>query len=253
MKMPDGPLAGKTVLVTRPKEQADSLLSLIKDEGAIPLPFPIVHITGTHKPIDCDTLQHLSSFKWIIFTSKNGIDYFFRMIKGIDLSFDHHNFAAVGEKTAKAMQEYGIDSILVPGRYDAEALVELLKKEVKEGEKVLFPKGNLAPSYIKDQLKDKADVEELIVYETKPAENPEWNLVLKADCYFFLSPSAVSFMIANYEKNENSRILKTPAFCIGPTTKQTALEKGFQHVFMPERYTAEDMVKLAAIYFQGGS
>jgi uroporphyrinogen-III synthase len=253
MNTPEGPLAGKTVLVTRPKEQADSLIALIKEEGGIPLPFPVVTITGTDKARDEFTINHISRFKWIIFTSKNGVDHFFRIIKDYKLSFDHQKFAAVGEKTAQALHERGIHSILVPKRYDAVALVELLKKEVSVGEKVLFPKGNLAPSYIKDQLKDKAEVEELVVYETKPAEDVDWGIVLKADCFFFLSPSAVSFMTAYYEKKQNSRILKTPAFCIGPTTNQAALEKGFQHVFMPERYTAEDMVKLAAIYFQGGS
>lgn len=253
MKTPEGPLAGKTVLVTRPKEQADSLLSLIKDEGGIPLPFPVVTITGTDKELDNFSIPHISRFKWIIFTSKNAVDHFFRIIKDQELSFDHHKFAAVGEKTAQAMQVRGIHSVLVPKRYDAEALVELLKREIKVGESVLFPKGSLAPSYIKDQLKGKTEVEELVVYETKPAEDVDWGLVLKADCFFFLSPSAVSFLTANYEKKQNSRILKTPAFCIGPTTKQAALEKGFQHVFMPERYTAEDMVKLAATYFQGGS
>jgi uroporphyrinogen-III synthase len=253
MKTSEGPLAGKTVLVTRPKEQADSLIALIKKEGGIPLPFPVVTITGTDKARDEFSINHISRFKWIIFTSKNGIDHFFQIIKDLELSFDHHKFAAVGEKTAQALQERGIHSIFVPQRYDAEALAELLNKKVKEGEKVLFPKGSLAPTYIKDQLKDKAEVEEIVVYETKPAEDLDWDLVLKADCFFFLSPSAVSFMTAYYEKKQKSRILKTPAFCIGPTTKQAALEKGFQHVFMPERYTSEDMVKLAAIYFQGGS
>ncbi|RZT22168.1 uroporphyrinogen-III synthase [Fictibacillus sp. BK138] len=253
MKTQEGPLAGKTVLVTRPKEQADSLLTLIKEEGGIPLPFPVVTITGTDKELVEFSIHPISRFKWIIFTSKNGVDHFFSFIKENELSFDRHKFAAVGEKTAQAMKERGIKSILVPNRYDAEALVELLKKEINVGEKVLFPKGSLAPSYIKGQLKDKAEVEELVVYETKPAEDLDWDIVLKADCFFFLSPSAVSFMTAYFEKKQKSRILKTPAFCIGPTTKQAALEKGFQHVLMPERYTAEDMVKLAANYFQGGS
>ncbi|WP_226535316.1 uroporphyrinogen-III synthase [Fictibacillus halophilus] len=253
MKTQEGPLAGKTVLVTRPKEQANSLLTLIKEEGGIPLPFPVVTITGTVKELVEFSIHPISRFKWIIFTSKNGVDHFFSIIQGNELSFDRHKFAAVGEKTAQAMKERGIQSILVPKRYDAEALVELLKKEINVGEKVLFPKGSLAPSYIKEQLKDQAEVEELVVYETKPAEDLDWDIVLKTDCFFFLSPSAVSFMTAYFEKKQKSRILKTPAFCIGPTTKQAALEKGFQHVFMPERYTAEDMVKLAANYFQGGS
>jgi uroporphyrinogen-III synthase len=253
MKTPDGPLAGKNILVTRPKEQTNYLFNLIKDVGGIPLAFPVVTIKGSDKISDDNLLEHLSRFEWIIFTSKNGVDHFFRLIENIETSLERHKFAAVGEKTAQALHEWGIDSILVPHRYDAAALSELLKQHVKRGEKVLFPKGSLAPSYIKEQLKDIAAVEELVVYETKPTEDLDWSLVQKADCFFFLSPSAVSFMTKHCEKNQNSRIMKTPAFCIGPTTKKAALEKGFQHIFMPERYTAEDMVKLAAAYFQGGS
>ncbi|MCM3717026.1 uroporphyrinogen-III synthase [Fictibacillus phosphorivorans] len=250
MKTPKGPLAGKSVLVTRPKEQADSLLSQIKEQGGIPLSFPVVKITG----VDPDfSKHHLSRYRWIVFTSKNGVDHFFRILNDREWSFEHHKIAAVGEKTARALKEWGIQSVLVPERYDAVALVECLKKEISVGEKVLFPKGSLAPSYIKDGLKDIAEVEEMVVYETKAAEDLDWSLVLKADCFFFLSPSAVSFMIAYFEKKNKSRILETPAFCIGPTTKQAALEKGFHHVSMPERYTAEDMVKLAAHYYQGGS
>jgi uroporphyrinogen-III synthase len=251
MKTPDGPLAGKIILVTRPKDQSNSLFNLLKDEGGIPLAFPVVTIKGSKNISDDNLIERLCRFEWIIFTSKNGVDHFFRFVENKETSLERHKFAAVGEKTAQALQERGIESILVPHRYDAAALAELLKQQVKRGERVLFPKGNLAPSYIKDQLKDIAAVEELVVYETKPTEDLDWSLVQKADCFFFLSPSAVSFMTKYYEKNPNSRIMKTPVFCIGPTTKKAASENGFQHIFMPERYTAEDMVKLAALYFQG--
>jgi uroporphyrinogen-III synthase len=250
MRALEGPLAGKTILVTRPKEQSSSLFSLIKNEGGIPLPFPVVTITGTSriKPI-----KEFSQFDWIIFTSKNGVDYFFQMFKEEIMKPGNHKFAAVGEKTAQALISWGIDSVLIPDRFDAAALTELLRDQVKSGDKVLFPKGNLAPSYIKEELEGIADVEELVVYETKPSENLDWSVVHKADCFFYLSPSAVYFMTKHYESSQNSRIMNTPAFCIGPTTKKAAIEKGFQHVFMPERFTAEDMVKRAVSYFQGGS
>ncbi len=57
----------------------------------------------------------------------------------------------------------------------------------------------------------------------------------------------------NHPMNDKNQILDKPVFCIGPTTKKAAMELGFEKVFMPERYTAEDLVKTAASYFQGGN
>ncbi|MBY6035301.1 uroporphyrinogen-III synthase [Fictibacillus nanhaiensis] len=251
MNTAEGPLTGKTILVTRPIEQAEPLLTLIKKEGGNPLPFPVVTITETASSY---YMNDLSRFSWIIFTSKNGVDYFFKMLKDGNKSLKNHKFAAVGEKTAHALQEWGISSIQFPERYDAPALVALLKQNVRTGEKLLFPKGNLAPSFIKRELEGYAEVEERIVYETRPTENLDWNLMKKADGYFFLSPSAVSFMMQGYVHEMKSSILEVPAFCIGPSTKKAALDAGFRHVLMPECYTAEAMVKMARSYYhQGGS
>jgi uroporphyrinogen-III synthase len=247
-----GPLAGKTVLVTRPKEQSESLLLQIKKEGGNPLSFPVIAIKGKNLSLDEPLLQELSSFDWIIFTSKNGVEHFFRILNENGLTLNDLKFAAVGDKTAKVLSEHGAESMIVPDQYDASELVKMLKQKVRSGERILFPKGNLAPTFIKEQLKGLAEVEELVVYETVPEENVEWKLTEEADCIFFLSPSAVSFMTNACSYPHKSALYHIPAFCIGPTTQKAALEKGFQQVFMPGRYTAEDMVNRAISYFQGG-
>ncbi|GGB49026.1 uroporphyrinogen-III synthase [Fictibacillus barbaricus] len=252
MKWKDRSLEGKTILVTRPKEQAEPLITRIKERGGIPLSFPVVSIKGAKNVLKEKILDDLSSFHWIIFTSKNGVDYFFQLINDLDVSLQNHKFAAVGEKTADTLRRYGVTSILVPGRFDASDLAEVLKKQVLKDERILFPKGNLAPSYLKESLADIAHVEELIVYETTSAVDLDWSLPEKADCFFFLSPSAVSFMMKQDAIKHNSTIYKTPVFCIGPTTKASAEKSGFLHVFMPNNFTAEDMVNCAISYFQGG-
>jgi uroporphyrinogen-III synthase len=244
------PLTGKKILVTRPKELSNSLLSKIKEEGGIPLFFPIVAIEGSDQSESLLTLD-LSRFQWLVFTSKNGVDFFFKFIQRAGLTLSEPKIAAVGEKTRDALYDWGITDILVPSKFEAAALVELLKKYIKKGDNVLFPKGNLAPSYIMDELKDLAYVEEVIVYETKPNKGLDWDLVEKADCYFFLSPSAVHFMM-NHTYITIDQIESIPVFCIGPSTMNAAIEHGFKNVFMPDRYTAEDLIERAVTYFQGG-
>lgn len=252
MNTSGGPLAGKKILVTRPKSQAKSLIKLIEEHGGTPLSFPVVSIKGIKNEAAAVHVNQLSSFQWIVCTSKNAVDYFFRMVNELGVSLGDHKFAAVGEKTADALREYGVTSILVPERFDAADLAETLKKHVSEGERILFPKGNLAPSYLKEELKSTAVVEELVVYETEPEDNLDWSLINQADCFFFMSPSAVSFMIKGLSDSNNNMNYKTPVICVGPTTKTAAEKCGFKHVYMPSHFTAEDMVNCAISYFQGG-
>jgi uroporphyrinogen-III synthase len=245
------PLAGKKILVTRPKEQSDQLHSMIMGEGGIPLSFPIVKIENSFDSLSIT--EDLLHYDWIIFTSKNGVDYFLNGIRNRCFSIIDQKVAAVGEKTREALHDWGIFDVIAPAKFDAITLAELLKKYVQKDERLLFPKGSLAPSYIKDELKGWAEVEELTVYETKLNEDVDWSLIEEADSCFFLSPSAVTFMMNHPMMDEKNQILNKPVFCIGPTTKKAALELGFEKVFMPERYTAEDLVKTAASYFQGGN
>ncbi|MET3727612.1 uroporphyrinogen-III synthase [Fictibacillus halophilus] len=245
-----GPLAGKRILVTRPKEQAEPLISHIQENGGIPLSFPIVSIKGVKNDNSQSLLKNLSSYQWIVFTSKNGVDYFFQLLSDCNLTLSNVKFATVGEKTAESLRNRGIASILVPEHYHAESLVKTLKKHVLSHERILFPKGNLAPSFIKEELKETAQVEELVVYKTESEDDLDWSLVYQADCLFFMSPSAVTFMSSGIKTEE---VYEKPVICVGPTTKSAAEECGFQHVLMPTQFTAEDMVNCAISYFQGGS
>lgn len=247
-----GPLAGKKILVTRPKSQAHSLVKLIEENGGTPLSFPIVSINAMKNEAAVATLSQLSTFQWIVFTSKNAVDYFYRLINELGISLGVHKFAAVGEKTAEALRHYGVTTIHVPNRYDARDLAETLKKRVSENDKILFPKGNLAPSFLKEELKSIAVVEEMIVYKTEPEHNLDWSLISRTDCFFFMSPSAVSFMMEGISDYQNNTIYDKPIICVGPTTKTAAEKYGFKHVHMPSIYTAEEMVNCAISYFQGG-
>ena len=66
------PLFGRTVVVTRAREQASELRNRFELLGATVLELPTIEIT----PLDF-TMPELSHFAWLIFTSVNGVDAFF--------------------------------------------------------------------------------------------------------------------------------------------------------------------------------
>ncbi|MFQ5354599.1 MAG: uroporphyrinogen-III C-methyltransferase, partial [Thermodesulfobacteriota bacterium] len=82
------PLFGRTIVVTRAEEQAGEFTGVLEKHGAIPVGFPTIK-TGpppSWKPIDRG-IKRLSTYDWAIFTSVNGVRYFFeRLTKlGYDL------------------------------------------------------------------------------------------------------------------------------------------------------------------------
>lgn len=75
------PLSGKTVLVTRGKEQAKEFSDKLKQAGAHPIEIPLISVsavTETEKIDEC--ICRLSLYDWIIFTSVNGVRFFFPFV-----------------------------------------------------------------------------------------------------------------------------------------------------------------------------
>ena len=70
------PLSGKCIVVTRPKDQAAEMTSLLDSFGAEVLSIPVL---GFEEPTDKDlldaALRALAKIDWIVFTSENAARY----------------------------------------------------------------------------------------------------------------------------------------------------------------------------------
>ncbi|HHK60750.1 MAG TPA: uroporphyrinogen-III C-methyltransferase, partial [Desulfobacterales bacterium] len=81
------PLFGKTVMVTRTREQASELVAGLEEAGAACIEWPTIAIgpPDSWEPLD-QALAGLHAFDWILFTSINAIRCFFGRLrdKGLD-------------------------------------------------------------------------------------------------------------------------------------------------------------------------
>ncbi|MFK4997558.1 uroporphyrinogen-III synthase [Bacillus sp. N9] len=92
--------------------------------GGIPHMVPLIDFRS-HEDMNAPTFIHqLLEYDWIIFTSKNGVDYFFHHIHNVvDIAQFKNSavrFAVVGEKTKEALDRYNLDSRFMPSVYTAE-------------------------------------------------------------------------------------------------------------------------------------
>ncbi|XTZ11879.1 MAG: uroporphyrinogen-III C-methyltransferase, partial [cyanobacterium endosymbiont of Rhopalodia inflata] len=112
------PLAGQTVLVTRAAEQSSQFSLMLQQQGARVIEMPALEIIP---PLSWKGLDHaiekLSSFDWLIFTSANGIKFFFQRLEtlGKDVrDLAGIKLAVVGRKTAYVLKRYGLKADFIP-------------------------------------------------------------------------------------------------------------------------------------------
>ncbi len=255
------PLFGKTVLVTRAREQASEFVKMLERCGARCLVFPTIRVIPPGSWDDLDSaLERLQSYQWLIFTSINGVKFFFerlyrlgkdvRELKGIKI-------CAIGPKTAEKLNEYGLVLDFVPSEYRAEAIIEGLGRENIRGKKVLLPRAAVARQILPEKLRELgAEVDVVEAYRTILPDqiDPEVKEAIesgKLDCITFTSSSTVKNFAAFFSSRSIEKLNRDVLIaCIGPITADTAKELGFKVDIVPGEYTLNALTEAIVRYFE---
>jgi uroporphyrinogen III methyltransferase/synthase len=256
------PLFGKRIVVTRAREQASSFLSGLSDLGAECIQFPTIKITRPTNWRELDrAIKSLRDYHWVLFTSVNGVKYFFerlgavgkdvRELKGIRVG-------AIGSKTAEEVREKGIGPDLVPDEYRAEAAVEAFKHRRVKGKRILLPRAAEARELLPEELeKMGARVDVVKAYRTVKPDNERArvkDLLRKGEIHMvtFTSSSTVSNFVEMFGA-EGNKFLKwmerVAVACIGPVTARTAEERGLTVSTVAPEYTIEALTRAIVDYF----
>ncbi|MBB6633895.1 uroporphyrinogen-III C-methyltransferase [Cohnella thailandensis] len=259
------PLFGRRILVTRARSQASELADRIDELGGEPYEFPVIETRLPDRPETVEAIRtaisEAESYDWVILTSVNGVEFFFRWLEltGTDIRrFHRAEFAAVGPKTAEALRKRGIVPSALPERFRAESLLDSLGERVKAGQKALLPRGDLARELLPREL-EALGVESvsLDVYETVPAgRKDEFLLEMLQEggihAITFTSSSTVINLLAALREmgvEEPAELLAgTKIACIGPVTAKTAEENGLAVTVRAESYTLDGLVQALIEY-----
>ncbi len=134
-----GPLAGRTVLVTRPAPQAAALAQAIEAAGGTAFVFPALAI----EPVTPDALSvsRLREADLAIFISPNAAQHGVAAIQAGGGFSPSTNIFAVGPGTARALAELGVDGVITPDGQDSEALLALPQLAEVAGKRVVIVRG----------------------------------------------------------------------------------------------------------------
>ncbi|MDQ7031244.1 MAG: uroporphyrinogen-III C-methyltransferase [Desulfonauticus sp.] len=249
------PLLGKTVVVTRAREQASDLKAKLQELGACVLECPTIKV----RPLDdysraYSVLEKLDLYDWLVFTSVNGVKFFWKLLRDSHLdarALGGLRVAAIGPATQNALEKLGIYPDFVPSKYVAEDVVEGLLDLGIKGKGVLIPRAKVAREVLPEELaKAGARVEVLPVYETVLAEDNKDKLVLaleqgNVDFITFTSSSTVKNFFALIDKNSFAlQLQKVSLVSIGPITSATLKKFGFQPDLEASTYTIDGLVEV---------
>jgi len=255
------PLFGKTILVTRAREQASDFRALLEERGARCLEFPTIEVVPppSWEPLD-RALKNIGRYQWVIFTSVNGVRFLFQRLQalGEDVrALRGIRLGAIGPKTAAALEERGLRLDLVPSEYRAEAVIEALGEAEIRGRRFLLPRAAKAREVLPERLVEMGgEVEVVTAYETvRPSEKAEEVRRLLREgaihCVTFTSSSTVENFIAMVGDDRLPSLLaKAVVACIGPITAETARQHGLTVEIIPDEYTIEALTAALVAHFQ---
>ena len=255
------PLMGRSIVVTRARKQASELVKGLSDLGAECLECPMITVVPPDdlKPLDT-AIDHLSSYAWLIFTSVNGVNFFFNRLfeKNKDVrALNHVRTAVIGPATAKRLFDFGFKSDIVPESYRAESVVKAFEKEDINGKKILLPRAKEARPVLPLELtRMGAVVDEVVVYCTKAVKD-DTDFILKRleertiDMISFTSSSTVKNFRALLPSEGLDNLMQGVTIAsIGPVTADTARNLGFDVHIVAESYTIPGLCEAIQQYYQ---
>ncbi len=242
------PLAGVRVLVTRAAEQAGELARLLEQHGAEVWFQPVIRIEPPEDwaPVD-RALDRLADYHWLVFSSTNGVQWFFRRLwqRGYDLRrLGGAKLAAIGPATARALEERGLRVDCHPEQYRAERLAEALAPEAA-GKRFLLLRASRGREVLAERLRQAgAVVDQVVVYRstdvTEPRPEVERLLQQGGVHWITVTSSAIARSLV---RMFGPRLRSARLVSISPVTSDTLRELGYPPAAEATEYTMAGVVE----------
>lgn len=264
------PLFGKRVLVTRPREQAGTAASMLRELGAEPVVVPTIELRPPrNRAALARAVRALRAgeYTWAAFTSANGVDATWEALvaaRGDARAFGGVRLAAIGPATAAALEEHGLRADVVAREFIGEGLAKAMLSKMKGGARaggkergrVLLARAAKARDVLPEALRKAGwQVDVVAAYESHPPKKSSVSGLARElaagriDAVTFTSSSTVDNLCTVLGRGAPGLLARTRVASIGPVTTQTARKRGLRVDVMAAEYTVPGLIRaLAASY-----
>ena len=232
-------LDGKTIAITRSKDDASEFISLAEENKATSVALPTIELVSKGEKIVDEFLESITKYNpdYSVFMSSKAVKLLFDTAKNVgkleklQLAVANTMVMSVGPKTTIALESEGIKVNHQPTTYSSVGVGEEFTKIHAVGKKVIVPRSGASTPFLKELLnKIGIDVLEIHLYDVCAfRDTTQWNGFRKlfsqnkVDGIVFTSASSVrgffEIMSKDYEMNTLLDSLeKLSVVSIGPFT-----------------------------------
>lgn len=207
--------------------------------------------------------KNIGQYDWIFFTSKQAVKQFFQTAKEIRLDnrkLAACRFAALGEGTGDALEEYGIYADFMPKQADGVSLAaEFAAAYQKAAEaerqtiKILLPRAKKGSQEMVQILRQAGFfVKDLSIYDVQGKVTEQWEQAGNIRDFVFFSASGAEVFFAELTRTGRQLPAESRCFCIGHLTEkalQAVLQKeagnsGGCMIYKAERHTVDGLLDI---------
>ena len=220
-------------MVTRARTEAPGLMALLEERGATAILAPAIELVDAPDgPLDQAAKElREGGFAWVVFTSAAGVDALFRRLGGRGPSevAAGTNAAAVGEGTARALRDRGVEPALVPSTFTTDALGLAMPSGTG---RVLLARADIASDELDAALAGKGWTPIRVdAYRTRlatelPADADRALREGRVHAVTFTSASTVHGFVGVAAKVWKAAPTRPRVVCIGPVTAAAARAAG---------------------------
>ena len=253
-------LRGRTILVTRARAQSQDITARLEALGATVIHCPTIEVVRPSSWVPLDAaISNLQEYDWLVFTSANGVRFFFRRLAetrtdGVQW-LDKLVVCAIGPATARTVEAAGAVTHVTASDSTGEgALTAIIDhvggEENIRGLRFLIPRARIAREILPAGLRSLgAHVDAVETYQgVKPDVDRESIIRLfketSIDAITFTSSSTVSNFAELVGLTDLSALLGAALVgCIGPVTADTAANHGLKRIIQPKLYNVSELVE----------
>ena len=178
-------LDGKTIAITRSRDDATEFIELAQKNNAHPLPLPTIELVSKGEKIVDEFLDSIKNYEpdYTVFMSSKAVKLLFDTSKKVgkfeqlQLAVANTMVMSVGPKTTVTLENVGIKVNYQPTRYSSVGVGEEFTKIHAVGKKVIVPRSGASTPFLKELLtKIGIDVLEIHLYDVCAfRDTTQWN------------------------------------------------------------------------------
>lgn len=217
-------IRGKLVFISK-KLSSNSIFRELEKYDVVITDEPLIKFTQI-------PFSYTPQSKWIFFSSKTAIDYFFAQSPEVA---QDTLYGVIGKHSAAHLASFGKTADFIGEGVDIAQIAKHFREVLKD-DSVLFPQAMDSMRSIQKYISFSNTAFNLYTYKTSLRDDFE---IPYSNILIFTSPSNVNAYLAKYKVDEQQRII-----AMGSATRFRLAEHGIKNVSIPDTFGEEGLLRL---------